>query len=55
MIYHTTCLLISLIILKENENQLKGQIKFLFQPAEETLNGGSLMPKGILSLNQMLV
>ncbi|VEU60840.1 Uncharacterized hydrolase YxeP [Mycoplasmopsis bovigenitalium] len=47
---HTTCLLISLIILKENENKLKGQIKFLFQPAEETLNGGALMlKKGILN------
>ena len=26
-------------MLKENENQLEGQIKFLFQPAEETFEG----------------
>ncbi|AXY24674.1 amidohydrolase [Suicoccus acidiformans] len=46
---HTTILLMVLKMLKENEDQLEGQIKFLFQPAEETLNGGKLMvEKGIL-------
>ena len=46
---HTTILLMVLKMLKENEDQLQGQIKFLFQPAEETLNGGVLMLKeGIL-------
>lgn len=46
---HTTILLMVLKMLKEDEDQLEGQVKFLFQPAEETLNGGSLMLKeGIL-------
>ena len=46
---HTTILLMVLKMLKENENQLEGQIKFLFQPAEETLNGGRVMvEEGIL-------
>lgn len=46
---HTTILLTALKMLKENEDQLEGQIKFLFQPAEETLNGGKLMlENGIL-------
>lgn len=46
---NATSLLIALIMLKEDEDKLNGQIKFLFQPAEETLNGGKLMlEKGIL-------
>ncbi|MGI6688937.1 MAG: M20 metallopeptidase family protein [Christensenellales bacterium] len=46
---HTAILLAALKLLKEDEDRLKGQIKFLFQPAEETLNGGKLMlEKGIL-------
>lgn len=46
---HTTILLAALKLLKEDEDKLEGQIKFLFQPAEETLNGGKLMlEKGIL-------
>lgn len=46
---HATSLLVSLIMLKEDEDKLNGQIKFLFQPAEETLNGGKLMlESGIL-------
>ncbi|OYQ67797.1 M20 family metallopeptidase [Aerococcus sp. 1KP-2016] len=46
---HTTILLMVLKMLKENEDQLEGQIKFLFQPAEETLNGGRVMvEEGIL-------
>lgn len=46
---HAAILLAVLKMLKENEDKLEGQIKFLFQPAEETLNGGKLMiEKGIL-------
>lgn len=46
---HAVSLLIALIMLKEDEAKLQGQIKFLFQPAEETLNGGKLMlENGIL-------
>lgn len=46
---HTTILLMTLKMLKENEENLQGQIKFLFQPAEETLNGGRVMvEEGIL-------
>lgn len=46
---HTTILLMTLKMLKEREDELEGQIKFLFQPAEETLNGGTLMiEEGIL-------
>lgn len=40
---HASTLLLALKILKDHENELNGQIKFLFQPAEETLNGGKLM------------
>lgn len=46
---HTTILFMTLKMLKENEDQIPGQIKFLFQPAEETLNGGKVMlEQGIL-------
>ncbi|HNZ27797.1 MAG TPA: M20 family metallopeptidase [Spirochaetota bacterium] len=46
---HAVSLLVALIMLKEDEDKLRGQIKFLFQPAEETLNGGKLMlEKGVL-------
>lgn len=46
---HATSLLVALMMLKEDEDKLQGQIKFLFQPAEETLNGGKLMlEKGVL-------
>ncbi|MGX7106472.1 M20 metallopeptidase family protein [Hutsoniella sourekii] len=40
---HTTALLMVLKMLKEKEDQLEGEIRFLFQPAEETLNGGRVM------------
>ncbi len=40
---HAASLLIALKMLKDDEEKLAGQIKFLFQPAEETLNGGKLM------------
>lgn len=46
---HATSLLATLIMLKEDEDKLNGQIKFLFQPAEETLNGGkAMLENGIL-------
>lgn len=46
---HATILLAALKLLKEDEDKLEGQIKFLFQPAEETLKGGQLMlEEGIL-------
>lgn len=46
---HATALLMALKILKDDEDNLDGQVKFLFQPAEETLNGGTLMiENGIL-------
>lgn len=40
---HTTILLMALELLKEDEDLLEGQVAFLFQPGEETLNGGSKM------------
>ncbi|AIA29590.1 amidohydrolase [Mycoplasmopsis californica] len=47
---HTTSLIATLIMLKAHEHELNGEVKFLFQPAEETLNGGKLMlEKGVLS------
>ncbi|MBZ4204238.1 M20 metallopeptidase family protein [Mycoplasma tauri] len=46
---HTTSLIATLIMLKERESELNGEVRFLFQPAEETLNGGKLMlEKGLL-------
>lgn len=40
---HTTMLLGAAKILKENEAELEGQVKFIFQPAEELLIGGKAM------------
>ncbi|MHB0809194.1 amidohydrolase [Facklamia sp. HMSC062C11] len=46
---HTSMLLAAAKMLKENEANLKGQVKFIFQPAEELLVGGDAMIKaGIL-------
>lgn len=46
---HTTILLGALRLLKEDEDELEGQVKFLFQPAEETLTGGqAMLDDGIL-------
>lgn len=39
---HTSMLLIAAKILKKIENQLNGQVKLIFQPAEEKLPGGAL-------------
>lgn len=40
---HTSILLGAAKLLKEDEDQLKGQVKLIFQPAEELLVGGGVM------------
>ena len=46
---HTAMLLGAAKILKENEANLKGIVKFVFQPAEETLSGAkTLIEAGVL-------
>lgn len=46
---HPTILLGAARLLKENEDKLKGQVKLIFQPAEELLTGGGVMVEdGIL-------
>ena len=40
---HTAMLLAAAKILKENENSLNGQVKLIFQPDEEALNGAPAM------------
>lgn len=39
---HMTCLLGTLKYLNDNKDKFEGSIKFIFQPAEETLPGGAL-------------
>ena len=47
---HAAMLLTAAAMLKENENQLQGTVKLMFQPAEETLQGAQDMVRnGILS------
>lgn len=47
--YHTSILLATARMLKENEDQLQGQVKFIFQPAEELLVGAeNMIEAGIL-------
>lgn len=43
---HTTMLLGAAKLLKKNENKLKGIVKLMFQPAEETIEGAKNMIKG---------
>ena len=47
---HTTCLLGAIKILNELKDNFEGQIKFIFQPAEEKLPGGAsiLIKEGVL-------
>lgn len=47
--FHAAMLLTAAKMLKENEAELKGTVKFMFQPAEETFEGSKNMIKhGIL-------
>lgn len=47
--FHTAMLLTAAKMLKENENKLKGTIKFMFQPAEETFEGAKdMLAHGLL-------
>lgn len=41
--FHTTMLLGAAKLLKEHENEINGTVKFMFQPAEETLKGAKAM------------
>lgn len=43
---HTTALLGAALVLKEREKELKGQVKLIFQPAEECMTGAADMVKG---------
>lgn len=46
---HTSMLLLAAKMLKENEAELKGTVKFMFQPAEEILQGAKdMIENGIL-------
>ncbi len=47
---HMTCLLGAVKILYKNKDQFSGTIKFIFQPAEETLPGGAIkmIEEGVL-------
>lgn len=48
--FHTAMLLGAAKLLKESEDKLKGQVKFMFQPAEEELAGAKdMIAAGILS------
>lgn len=42
---HTTTLLGAAKLLKEHEKELNGMVKFMFQPAEETMYGAEMMVK----------
>ncbi len=48
---HTSALLMAARILKEKENELKGTVKFMFQPCEEGVEGASDMMKAGILLN----
>lgn len=47
---HTSVLLGAALVLNEKRNDFKGKIKFIFQPAEETMQGAKYMiDQGVLS------
>ena len=47
--FHAAMLLTAAKMLKENESELKGTVKFMFQPAEETFEGSKdMIEHGIL-------
>lgn len=49
--FHAAMLLTAARILKEQEEELNGMVKFMFQPAEETFQGArNMMDNGILTL-----
>ena len=41
--FHTACMLGAALLLKESEQALQGTVKVIFQPAEETSEGGKAM------------
>ena len=43
---HTTSLLGAAKLLKDHEQELEGLVKLMFQPAEETMDGGKMMVEG---------
>jgi len=43
---HTAMLLGAAQLLKAHEDEIEGQIKLMFQPAEETMDGGKMMVEG---------
>lgn len=48
--FHAAMLLTAAKMLKENESELKGAVKFMFQPAEETFEGSKdMIEAGILN------
>ena len=47
--FHAAMLLTAAKMLKENESRLRGRVRFMFQPAEETFEGGKdMIANGIL-------
>lgn len=43
---HTANMLAAAKLLKDHEDELEGQVKLMFQPAEETMDGAAMMLKG---------
>ncbi|MBQ6855824.1 MAG: M20/M25/M40 family metallo-hydrolase, partial [Lachnospiraceae bacterium] len=43
---HTANMLAAAKLLKDHEDELEGQVKLMFQPAEETMDGADMMIKG---------
>ena len=41
--FHTACMLGAALLLKEQENELRGTVKIVFQPAEEISGGGHVL------------
>ena len=47
--FHAACMLGAALLLKERENELRGTVKIVFQPAEEISGGGHVIaPQEIL-------
>ena len=43
--FHTACMLGAALLLKEKETELSGTVKIVFQPGEETSQGGQIMAR----------